>query len=761
MAIIELSKDEAKKRLRAEISAMQTQSNKPAQPTQATSYNDIATQYEQEKKPWFIERSVTNLWNEFMAGSKDLADAIVPRAGTDELNTTSRVVKWVGWFARALASPITWPLSGAAQSDNMLWTWLTAVWGALWAVADVWTDVIVGWYNPTIGRVTGEIQPEVEQNLTDALTTFVPIKWKIWKATGEFAEKVANSKLWQSAKSTVSDIKQTANTYAPWMVNKAEWAYSGMKNIKNAVTDNSIYRVASGWAKWMVDFWLNAAFDPIGWTFRWVKALKDEFSSNIPQSSIDLFSKATGKTYWTEDIAGAKSALQRVVQEHPDIIPDKGSFNIKSYTPMVEKIDSSIDNAKEVASQEFAKAFPNMSIRQLRDTIMGVVDEYNWIVPSQAEKIKASFGDVISEKALSKEWFWKADVSVTSDVMSRLYKMLDSDDFKVGEKNIWRNIFKETVNRIDPEAGAKAISELNSMFDMINLKKALDNGIKKWEGWVKDILTALFFWTVQWMNQGKWNIAQAASSLWNFGLAAKQVFDKKWIAMKRAISEARKEWLANKSEPVKETSKKDWAKETSKETAKEDTFEKKQYPKEERYKWYKVVKEKVKEAEVDNWATYTQKKKWLVDKPEKQKSKAQIDREFQAYQKKKIEDEAKAKKDQKVNRGKATKWLNELEKLVDISIKKAEVSWKQKVIDIDTSLARQKVESLKWIVKWDWIKKLNSILDDIDNSKDMSNKAKVDKYKKIKWLLSKVWKWTLWYYKTFTPAQLSQINDEE
>ena len=44
MAIIELSKDEAKKRLRAEISAMQAQSNKPAQPAQGTSYNDIANE---------------------------------------------------------------------------------------------------------------------------------------------------------------------------------------------------------------------------------------------------------------------------------------------------------------------------------------------------------------------------------------------------------------------------------------------------------------------------------------------------------------------------------------------------------------------------------------------------------------------------------------------------------------------------------------------------------------------------------------------
>ena len=744
MAIIELSKDEAKKRLRAEISAMQAQSNKPAQPAQGTSYNDIANE-DDSKSPWFLERTATNLVDTSKSLNKQWWEAFQDKDS---------------WFVdkairgASLGLQTAGALPGAIMQSAVQWdpTWISST--ILWGINDVWNYVStkgIQGYNTTAGKVLWEVSEDRAQDVTNIASTF--LGWK----TALKTTKLADSPVVQSAKrglqAWTDKVVSTAKQYAPratdittkwlWKIQEVVWKTKDFVTWSELL--NTVWGVAWNLAKW----WLNLAYNPIWGTAsfigKWIQAFKSDFP-------IEDLQKATGKKFEGQDATNVQNGFERIVREHWEaLIPSKWEGNIKNYSPAIEKIDASINSARESAWKNFQEVFDKAGIKNidgLRTYLLQKAEQATWVVPKE---LKAVINKYVNP------WMavWQKDSpsnSITSETMNQIYSRLtQADEFKKWEAAIF---FKNEVERLDSLKWKKAMDDLIATRDMIEAQNAIRSAIKQWEKWMS-ILTPMLFALMQALSPAgsMWNVVGAVG---NTAIAGSDLINRKWFLMEKTIKNTASR--LKKESPAEEAPKaSDKFQEKKAKWLTEQKYDKKQ---EEKITVKKEVKD-TKETTEKKWLTYTEKKKGLVEKPEKQKSKAQIDREFQAYQKKKIEDEAKAKKEQKVNRWKATKWLNELEKLVGVTVKKSSLSGKKQVADKEIARTKEIIDDLKVSASNEWIRKLNKLADEIDELNKAKKEQKADKVKKIKKGLADTMKWLGRLTWTMWPAWATEKEDNE
>lgn len=730
---------------RAQSSAPTSQApQQQTQPAQGTSYNDIANEAD-SKSPWFLERTATNLVDTSKSLNKQWWEAFQDKDS---------------WFVdkaimgASLGLQTAGALPGAIMQSAVQWdpTWISST--ILWGINDVWNYVStkgIQGYNTTAGKVLWEVSEDRAQDVTNVASTF--LGWKTALKTTKLADSPVVQSVKQGLQSWTNKVVSTAQQYAPRATDIAtKWLWKIQEvagKTKDFVTWSELLNTVWGAAWVAVKWWLNLAYNPIWGTasfiWKWIEAYKKDF----PFADLE---KATGKKFDDIKWPQIQSGFERIVREHwEDLIPSKWDANIKNYSWMMEKIDKSVEDARVSAWKNFQEVFNKAGIKNidnLREFLLQKAEQATWVDKKELKSVINKY--VNSDMSV---WLWELPSNlITSDTMKQIYSRLTkADEFKEWEA---ARFFKNEVERLDSVKWKKAMEDLIAVRDMIEAQNTIRAAIKNWEKWMS-ILTPIMFAILQatsWANSF-WNLV---GSIGNTAIAGSEMVNRKWLLMSKTIKNTANR-LKNEAAPEEAPKASDKFQEKKAKWLTEQKYDKKQ---EEKITVKKEVKD-TKETTEKKWLTYTEKKKGLVEKPEKQKSKAQIDREFQAYQKKKIEDEAKAKKDQKVNRGKATKWLNELEKLVGVTVKKSSLSGKKQVAEKEIARTKEIIDDLKVSASNEWIKKLNKLADEIDELNKAKKEQKADKVKKIKKGLADTMKWLGRLTWTMWPAWATEKEDNE
>lgn len=747
MALRTISWDELDKIIKQRESklAPMSQSTTQATSTQVSekapnsvSYKDISSDYEATREPSFIEKLATN----FVSTAKDLnKEWSWIGEETAWMTGAEKTLKWASLWLRTATMPIASAMGTVAEADPT--GVMSAVWQWLNTVGNYASTGLIKAYNPTLGRLTGQVSEDRAQDLTDVLSTTLGAKtWLKWT-------KFAESPILSKASELATPIKEWVSNLATKAVGKAEQvapAYTAVaKNLAtnvwgkvgwfaDAVKDSKITSFAKKWTS----LWLEAAYNPIGWTISGIgKALK-ESGVNPEYLDVTKLEQATGKKFEPDEAAWIQEALSKVISENKveDLIPKEWQHNIKNYAPMIDKIRWSIEWARANYGNAFKEVFESNGIKNIADLRRYLLNEADMATWVDNELLKKVINEKVKPNRVV-EAGKEASNEINSDTMKELYSQLKDDRLKSNRWNDGTTFFKNAVSKIDEAKWSQAVQWLLDTYNLINLEDVVKSAVKWWEKKLS-VLTPAIFAAINAVSGG--SPVLLGLNAW---LALNSMVGRKWTILQQSIKDTAK-WL--KKSPVEEV-----VKETPKERPwfTEQTFEKtKPIP----YKVEKTKKstEKNTEKPTGENLTYTQKKKWLAEKPEKQKSKAQLDREFIEYQNKKIAEEAEAKKTQKVNRAKATKWLKDLEKRANETIEKAWLAWKEQVAGKEKVIKDQMAESLKKIREE---AEAASAQAKTKASKDKLNRIKKGLADAAKWLGRLTW--TMW------PAGLQQSERDK